>query len=145
MHHGFLAIETHRERPGMVRLVLTERSPAPEGAATGEPRIRYVAGFSDGDAAQMHAHEFLKRRLVDPDSRLYRVPLESAIAAVEAVALRHRRIYLDPDLEEHRREAIAAELVRLQRIAGRRRRFFEAIGYIAIGLLLLNLFVLSLA
>lgn len=145
MHHGYLAVETHSNRPGMIRLFSAERPPVPDGTDAPQPRVRYVARFNDGEAALMHTHEYLKRRLADPDSRLYRVPLERAIAAVEAVELRHREIYIDPELDQETRGRIDAERARLQRIASRRRHFFEGIGYIGIGLLLFNLFVLSFA
>lgn len=145
MHHGYLAVETHRKRPGMIRLFSAERSPAPERPDPHQPRVRYVARFNDGTAALMHAHEFLKRRLIDPDTRLYRVSLERAIAAVQAIELRHRQVYIDPELDEESRMLIDVERAGLQRIAARRRRLFETIGYIGIGLLLFNLFVLSFA
>lgn len=145
MHNGFLAVETHQQKPGVVRLFLAEHSPAPELPGGPQPEVRYVARFSDSEAALMHAHEHLKRRLVDPDARLYRVPVERAVAAVEAIGLRHHRVYIDPVLAEDESGAIAAETARLRRWAERKRRFFEAMGYIGIGLLLFNLFVLSFA
>ena len=145
MQQGFLAVETHRQRPNMVRLFSAAHSPLPGTHSSHQPQVRYVARFNDREAALMHAHEVLKRRLVDPDTHLYRASLEQAVAAVEAIELKHRQIYLDPDLDEGCRARIAVERERLQRIAGRKRRLFEFIGYIGIGLLLLNLFVLSFA
>lgn len=145
MRQAYLAIETHLDRPGFVRLFLAEHSPAPAAGDSGQPQVRYVARFNDSEAALMHAHEYLKRRLIDPDSRLYRASLELAVAAVEAVELRHRRIFLDPFLDDKSLEVIDAEQQRLMRIQERKRRFFEAMGYIGIGLLLFNLFVLSFA
>jgi hypothetical protein len=143
VHSGYLAIETHRDRPGIVRLVLNSASPDPTPAADGEPRIRYVARFNDGDAALMHIHEILKRRLVDLDAHLYRASLERAIAAAESIDLRHRRIYLDPEISADSKESIDsfARQMRAQRRSWA--VFFQTLGYIGIGILLFNLFFLS--
>lgn len=93
----------------------------------------------------MHAHERLRRHLIDPDTHLYRVSLEQAIAAVESIDLRHRTIYEDPALDAQSRaainELIAANTVRKQRSD----RFFQTMGYIGIAILLFNLFFLSLS
>jgi hypothetical protein len=145
LRHGHLAVETHVDRTGLVRLFVAEHSPAPEADDSRQPQVRYVARFNDSEAALMHAHEHLKRRLIDPDSRLYRASLEQAVAAIETIELRHRRIYLDPNLGDGSLDAIDSESRRFRRIQERRRRFFEAMGYIGIGLLLFNLFVLSIA
>jgi len=128
----------------MVRLMLTSELPDAQ-RADADTRLRYAARFNDGDAALMHTHEILKRRLLDPDSHLYRVPEERAIAAIESLGLTHRDVYFDPSMDEATRQAID----RLREdMAGQRERkeqLFTTIGYIAIGLLLFNLFVLSFA
>ena len=147
MEHGYLAVETHRNRPGMVRLVLSTELPRP-GRGTGagpDTRLRYAARFNDRDAALMHTHEILKRRLIDPDAHLYRAEMAHAIAAIESIGLSHRDVYIDPELDDTTRQAI--ETAR-RAITAQRRRYehlFETIGYIGIGLLLFNLFVLSFA
>ena len=143
MENGFLAIETHCERPGKVRLFVSDLAPTPD-TNDSERRLRYAAQCSDRDAALMHTHELIKRRLVDPDTHIYRVSLARAIAAAESIDLRHRRVYLDPDLDDTTNTQIAehsAYFIRLQR---RKTKFFEIMGYMGIGLLLLNIFVLSL-
>ena len=92
----------------------------------------------------MHTHELLKRHLLDPDTHMYRTNLESAIAAVESLDLKHRRIYLDPDLDSH---SIAIITSLTEKYVAQRRAwasFFQVLGYIGIGLLLLNLLTFSI-
>ncbi len=144
LRSGYLSVETHDERPGLARLVLSDAPPATapvRGAAT---RIRYIARFNDIEAALMHTHEFLKRRLIDPDSHLYRVPMEQAIAATESVALRHRDVYLDGELSEHSRREIGRFKTLFLDRQRRKDRLFDTLGYIGLGLLLFNLLFLSL-
>jgi len=144
---GYLAIETHQDRPGVVRLALSPEAPdpAPDTAMQTDRRLRYIARFNDCDAALMHTHEILKRRLIDPDAHLYRVSAEWAIAAIESIDLKCRRIYLDGEFSNESKEAIASQAERLR---SRRRAwavFFQTLGYIGVGILLFNLFFLSLA
>lgn len=144
MEHGYLAVETHRNRPGLVRLVVSDHLPQPDTDDERDTQLRYAARFNDRDAALMHTHEILKRRLIDPDVHLYRAEMAHAIAAIESLGLSHRDVYIDPDLDAATRRTIetAREVITAQR--RRKERLFETIGYIGIGMLLLNLFVLSL-
>ena len=145
MQPGYLTVETHAGHAGLSRLKLRGEQPAPDPTGHEQPRIRYVAQFNDGDAALMHTHEILKRRLLDPDTHLYRVAPERAVAAVESLGLRHRRVYLDPDFSEQSRATIAQFTTRFVRQRERRERLFQTLGYIGIALLLFNLVTLSLA
>jgi hypothetical protein len=142
---GYLAVETHRDRPGRVRLLLLSDLPEVAADDAKPTQIRYAARFNDRDAALMHAHEIFKRRLLDPDSRLYRVEPEDAIGAIESLGLPHRDVYLDPGFDAASRARIDAAHGRITRQRERWDKFFQTIGYIAIGILLLNFFVLSLA
>lgn len=140
MQPGVLYLETHAAHPGLVRLALADTPPAtdPSGDDSAAARVRYVARFADGDAALMHAHELLRRRLVDLDARLYRASLPSAIAAIESLDLSHRRIYVDPGLDAASVAAIEereAGLVRHRRAVN---RVWTVVGYVALGLLLLR-------
>lgn len=136
MHGGYLLVETHPTHPGLVRIREADQAPADAASAPG-PRLRYAARFDDVSAARMHAHERLRRRLVDVDSGLYRGDAVTAVAAVEAISLSHRRIYLDPDLAREPRlaEAIAAHQIRQARIE----RIWRAVGLAAVLLLILKL------
>jgi len=140
---GYFWIETHRNRPGVVRLVVSTESPDPAPAVHADRRIRYIAHFNDREAALMHVHEFLKRRLLDPDRHLYRVPVERAIAAAESVVLKHRRIYIDPDFNDEDHASMAALSERFRQSGRRKDLLFRTLGYIGIGLLLFNLLFLS--
>lgn len=145
MRPGYLTVETHAGHSGMSRLILHSKQPDPAPTGHGEPRIRYIAHFNDSDAALMHTHEILKRRLIDPDAHLYRVPAERAVAAAESLDLRHRRTYLDPTFSDESMSSIEQLSARFREQRRRRDNFFQALGYIGIALLLINLVVLSLA
>lgn len=140
---GYLSIETHEDHPGLLRLVLSGHSPDPEPTLHRVRRIRYVARFNDREAGLMHTHEALKRHLLDPDTHLYRVSLERAIAAIESLGLSHRRIYLDPDLSAATRAQLDQFAARYRSRRQRLEAFFQTLGYIGVGILLFNLFVLS--
>ena len=145
MEHGFLAVEVHRDRPGLVRLLNLTHLPdiaAPDSQPT---RICYVARFSDRDAAMMHTHEIFKRQLADPDARLYRAQPEDVIGAIESLTLSHRDIYISPDFDAASRQRIEAARAQVIRKRKRIEKIFETIGYVAIGMLLFNFFVLSVA
>lgn len=143
MEHGYLAVETHRDRPDMVRLIVSPALPAPTPDGGSATRLRYAARFNDSSAALMHTHELLKRRLVDCDSHLYRVSAAQAIGAIESLDLSHRDVFLDPALDQDTRQIIDEVRQVMVRRRERKTRFFETLGYIGIAILLLNLFVLS--
>ena len=144
MKSGYLSIETHQDRPGLVRLLATSEQPEAASGVQAVRRIRYIARFGDREAALMHTHEILKRRLLDLDTHLYRVPLEQAIGAIESLDLNYRRIYLDGDLSVQTTKAMQAWTSRFRNRHNRWDRLFEALGYVGLGLLLFNLFFLSL-
>jgi len=141
---GYLAIETHDDRPGVVRLVISQDAPDPDPGLHSHRHLRYVARFNDREAALMHTHEILKRRLIDLDGHLYRVALEKAVAATESLDLRHRRIFIDPGLSDESHAAIDSLVGEFRRQRRVWATFFQTLGYIGIGLLLFNLFFLSL-
>lgn len=142
MRQGYLLIETHPDYPSRVRLLTADRPPGEPpgpaaGAPPGHPRIRYAALFNDQDVAAMHAHTALRRDLIDIDAHLYRTDPIRAVAAVESIALNHRRIYLDPDLASDPR--LGAEIARRQGRLRRRDRIWNGVGLLAVLLLLLKL------
>jgi len=140
---GYLYIETSDTHPGLLRLLSDESKPAVPQLRDDGSRVRYVARFEDKLAAQMHAHNALRRGLVDIDARLYRGDVIEAIAAVEADELHHQREYLDPQLAEERGDSIAAATERRVQRHRRSTRIFDAIGKVALGWLIINLLVLS--
>lgn len=138
MQGGYLLVETHPAHPGLVRIRTAEQAPAERATDhAGAPRLRYAARFDDLSAAQMHAHELLRRRLVDVDSRLYRTDPITAVSAAESIGLHHRRVYLDPELaaEPALAEAIARRCARRQRLS----RLWDAVGIGALLFLLARL------
>lgn len=143
MKQGFIAVETHRERPGIVRLLASDAFAEPDHADARQPQIRYIARFNDVEAGLMHCHEAIKRRLIDLDNHLYRVTLERAIAAIESVELRHWRTYIDPFLDTSEESEIHRQVERIKNIRCLWDRFFTVMGYLGIGLLLFNALFLT--
>jgi len=129
MHPGYLLTETSATHPGLARLFLAERVP-PAPAAGADTELRHAAQFNDIDMARMHAHEMLRRRLVDIDAGLYRATALEAIAAVESIGIRHRRVFLDPALaaDPALARAIAAHRARRHR----RDRMWRLVGIAAL-------------
>ena len=138
MEEGYLIIETHPDRPGLV-CIREEKYPPnePEQGLSAGPRIRYVARFNDLSAAQMQIHTRLHRTLVDIETGLYRSDPIRAVAAADSLALRHWRVFLDPELAGDTRLEQAIEKHRgRHRIAD---RFWQIVGLFAIVLLLFKL------
>jgi hypothetical protein len=86
----------------------------------------------------MHAQTALGRRLVDIDAGLYRVDPVTAVAAVEAIELSHRRIYIDPEIAADPR--LSAEIAQRHRHQGWVGWIWTSVGLLA----LLVLFLFSL-
>ncbi len=139
MQFGYVFVETHAARPGLLRIGVS--ASMPEVAARDAPRIRYVARFNDREAAMMHAHELLKRHLRDVDSRLYQVSVTAAIGAIESLDLHHGRVYLDPQLDLGVQQSISEISALLRRRHQRMEWFFRILGYIAVGLLLWHILI----
>lgn len=138
MQPGVLYLETHAAHPGLVRVALADAPPPTGAGANVVARVRYAARFADRDAALMHTHELLRRRLVDVDARLYRTSLPAAIAAIESLDLSHRRLYVDPDLDADSVAAISRAQTRLVRHRQVVERVWTVVGYVVLGLLLLR-------
>ncbi|WP_296927574.1 hypothetical protein [Thiohalocapsa sp.] len=93
-----------------------------------------VVYFRDLDAAAMHFHADLRRRLLDLDRKAYRADMVQAAAALDAIDLSHRCTYLDPALAANPMLAEATE--RLRRKHRRLRRIFDLVGILGLLLLL---------
>lgn len=143
MKNGYLSIETHADHSGLIRILRDDTKPDARLERGSARQIRYIARFNDSEAGLMHTHEILKRRLIDLDAQLYRTPLAQGIAAIESLGLNHQRVYLDPDLAESIKSEIAALSERYRRRRRRKDAIFQILGYIAVAILLFNLFVLS--
>ncbi|RNE90360.1 hypothetical protein [Marichromatium sp. AB31] len=128
MHSGHLTVETHPDHPGLVRLQACDQPPSVT------PQLRCAIRFEDVDTARMHAHQRLRRRLVDIDAGLYRVDPVTACAAIEAIALPHRRIMFDPAVESD--PGLAPLIARYRTHTRRVDLVFNAIGVFALLLLL---------
>ncbi|WP_058553778.1 hypothetical protein [Thiohalocapsa sp. ML1] len=127
MRDGYLYLTPCADLPGAV--CLHEAAVPPTGDAT-TPVIAY---FWDVDAAAMHFHTGLRRRLLDPDRKAYRADMVEAAAVLDAIELRHQRTYVSPALAASPElDAAAARLRRQHQLV---RRMFDWAG--VVGLLLL--------
>ncbi|WP_296807392.1 hypothetical protein [Thiocapsa sp.] len=135
---GYLVVETRADRPGLVRVFSTPQNPTPsdfEATDPSRPLIRYVAFFPALHVARMHAQTALRRGMVDAEAGLYRTDPVTAVAAVDAIDLSHRRVYLAPEIESDPAFAAAREQRRRrQRLAN---RIWTIVGVLAIILLVL--------
>lgn len=125
MRSGYLLIENDPALPGVIQVRGVEEKPA-----VLQDRLTYIARFADLDAALMHFHSGLARRLIDVDKRLYRVSKGQAEAIAEAIELPHRCIFLTPQLAGSRGFLEAVE--RLHRAHRRRSLLFDWVGMIAL-------------
>jgi hypothetical protein len=137
MESGYLTVEKHPEHEGIIRIGAYRDAPHPPDAAAGGHTC-YVAEYTDLDAALMHAHEKLRRALVDINHHLYRTNCAEAIAAVKSSSLTHREVWIDPDLDKDVRAKIEQRTKTFRLHRQRVNRIAAIIGGIAIGLLLLS-------
>lgn len=125
MDAGYLLLETRPEQPGIVWA--RAQQDAPQAAASD---LRFAARFADIDAALMHFHQQVRRQLRSLEPRSYAVDLAEAVAAVDAIELDHRRVYIDPSLP--RMDAIDARIEELHRRHQRKNWMLQAVGIIAV-------------
>jgi hypothetical protein len=128
----------------MVRLIGCSSVPAslsapafPEPSSQSE--LHFCARFDDLDAALMHFHSAMPRRLADLDAKLYRASVEEAVVAADAIMLAHRRVYIDPTLAEN--PVIGQAIERRRKRHKRWSRTFDWVGYVALVALLVLTFI----
>ena len=138
MEQGYLYIERSPSHPGLLRLLARTSSLPPTAAGSdADPATVYVARFNDIEAARLHAFSALRRRLLDVDSGLFRVDVAEAIAVVESIALAHRRLFLDPALDDGTRRRIADRTATRRRRKALADRFWQVVGWVSVGWLFL--------
>jgi hypothetical protein len=125
MQSGYLVIATDPGRPDFVYVETDSSAPNPS-----RPGLRFAARFSDIDAAMMHFHEPLRRRLKQLEPRCYGVELDEAIAVAEAIDLDHRAVFIDPQVAGHHR--IRERTETLRRRHRRVDRWLHAVGILAV-------------
>ena len=103
---------------------------------TGGAETPVIAYFWDLDAAMMHFHADLRRRLLDPDRKAYRADMAEAAAVLDAIDLRHQRTYLSPALAGSPELDAATARLRAKHLLVR--RVFDWVGVIGLLLLLLT-------
>jgi hypothetical protein len=138
MECGHLIVESGGAHAERVRIYTSGKPPAlptPSGGGRA-PRPCHVVFFNDLSAARMHAHELLRRKLIDVDAGLYRATPMEAVAAIESIDLAHRRIYLDPDIAADR--ALSERVARLRSSRLRAELTWRLIGFGALILLVIK-------
>jgi hypothetical protein len=128
MRDGYLYLTPCTDLPEAI--CLHEAAVPPAGDAS-TPVIAY---FWDLDAAVMHFHSGLCRRLLDPDRKAYRADMVEAAAVLDAIELRHQRTYVSPALAAS--PALEAAVTRLRRQHQLVRRIFDWAGIVGLLLLL---------
>lgn len=139
MYEGYISLRTHPDQPGLVRLVPSESNPRSEPAHAGTGQLRYVLKFVDLDTAMQHAHNAMRRQLVDINQHLYKTPLAAAMGDLDAIEIRHELIWQDPELTEEELDQMEDELVHRHQGQRRRDRVIQVIKWVAIALLVFNL------
>lgn len=138
MRPGYLALETHPDNPGMVRLLSSYDNPmdTPDGSS-GD--LRLVMSFQDIDAAEMHGHTAMRHELVDINNHLYKKSLARAIGDLESIQLKHELIWKDPNLTEEDLKEMEEEMEHNADIRSREAAFVKFIKWAAIAILVFNL------
>lgn len=136
MNSGFLSLITHPDYPGLVRTQIQDSLPELTSREDGS-EIRYLARFQDIDAALMHVQNMMRAALVDLENRIYRKPLEEMIACVEADALEHSRVWIDPALTAEEQAHIDTMTEQLKSSRRRIDRIWQVVGLLGVLLLLL--------
>ncbi len=139
MRAGYLCLQTNRESPGLVRVLIRDTLPDTRQETLSDPKIRYVARFNDVDAAQMHVQNSLGSRLTDLETRTYRVDLGEAMATVDADILKHRKIWVDPALDSELLKRIDHLTSRKRDRHQRIERIWQIVGNLAAALLVFQL------
>ncbi|MET0028060.1 MAG: hypothetical protein ABW101_10525 [Candidatus Thiodiazotropha sp.] len=139
MKTGYLVLITHPDHPDMMRVLIRDDLPNTQESEDGS-HIRYIARFTDVEAAQMHLHERLGHTLVDVDTHLYHADLIRAISAAESDMLDHQRVWIDPELDEGARSAIRKQTEAFVLRNRRWDRFWTFVGgFFVVLFILLNL------
>lgn len=141
MESGLLYLETSPTHSGLVRIRFLA-DPLHEISGTeidpdDDAQQRLVLRFHDIEAAAMHAHQCMRRYLVDVDTHTYRIPLPEAIACLQAIELRHQTVFIDPDLPERDVQSIETQVAALHRRAKTVDRIWQIVGGLAIAFLVL--------
>ena len=137
MHSGYLYLKTHRDHPDLVRLLISEHAPPVTDNAP-LTAVHYIVRFNDMEVARMHFHNQLRRHLVDIDSRLYQVDLLEAMATLEALDLRHQRVWIDPSLDKEDLQQLDRRAEKYRRRHRRVDVIWRTVGGIAIVWLVLS-------
>ncbi|MES9969024.1 MAG: hypothetical protein ABW092_03260 [Candidatus Thiodiazotropha sp.] len=139
MKTGYLTLETHPEHQGMVRVLVKDELPNTQDGSYGS-HVRYIARFNDIDAGQMHLHNMLHTHLVDLNNHIYQIDLNQAIAAVEADDLNHKRVWIDPALNDDDRTLIDQQTNRFKLRHKRWNKIWLTVG----GLFVIYFFIMTL-
>ena len=141
MESGLLVLETSPTHAGLVRIrVQTDNARSltdHEMIAADDAEQRLALHFHDVDAARMHAHQAMRRHLVDVDAGTYRIPLIEAIACAQAIRLKYHPVYIDPTLTDPVLDDIAQRVAAKTRHKAAVDRIWQIVGGLAVAFLVL--------
>lgn len=140
IYPGYLALETHPDRPGIVKMVKSIKNPRDSEPLNDGGKVRFVLHFNDLDRAFMLAQTKMSHHIEDLDNNLYKRHLGVAMGDLETVELKHTPVWKDPELTEAELAEMEKEIQHNRRWLIRRDRFVEILKWGAILVLLFNLF-----
>jgi hypothetical protein len=140
IYPGYLALETHPDKPGIVKMVRTIENPRESEPLSDGGKVRFVLHFNDLDRGFMLAQTRMSRHIEDLDNNLYKRNLAVAMADIETVELKHSPVWKDPDLTEEELAEMDQEIQNNHRWITRRDRFVAVLKWGIIIYLLINLF-----
>jgi len=140
IYPGYLALETHPDRPGIVKMVKSIKNPQESEPLSDGGKVRFVLHFNDLERAFMLAQSKMSKHIEDLDNNLYKKHLAVAMGDLETVELNHTPVWKDPDLTEAELAEMEQEIQINRRWLTRRDRFVEILKWGIILFLLFNLF-----
>lgn len=135
---GLLQLEGDSSKPGLLHITETDDLPS-EQAPGEEKTIWGIWQFKDVEAAKMHSYAALRKQQVD--TNLYRTDPIEAIAAIDAIQLKHEIVWTNESLTSSDQKDI--EIKTLKRVGKilRKEKIMNSIG--KAGLAILTLFLLA--
>ena len=140
IYPGYLALETHPDKPGVVKMFKSVENPQDHPSPTEGGKVRYILLFEDLDRGFMLAQSKMSRTIVDLNNNLYKKSIAVAMGDLETVQINHKEVWRDSDLTEQELIELEESLARNRQKIARRGLYIALLKWAAIGFIVLNLF-----